>query len=149
MAAEPDRLGRDLASAEFAGYVRQGFWDLVERDQDTAYVLLHAPDSRSFLARLECSRYWDEPILGCFVDAKDRVPNSSAWPDGNASFEQWIKFKSTPGFVCWDQDRQGVQHHPEWRARKAWQKNPNQIVAYLDFLRQMLHLPARGYRRTK
>ena len=39
--------------------------------------------------------------------------------------------------------------HADWRTRKSWQKKTNQIVAYLDFLRLMLNVPARGYNRRK
>jgi hypothetical protein len=149
MAAEDDRLGRDLSSAEFNAYVEQGFWKVVERDENILYVLLCAPDERSFLARLDCSEYWDEPIHGTFVDLENRQSVPAAWPDGNTHFEQWIKFKSSPGFICWDQDREGLRHHLEWKTRKSWQKKPNQLVAYLDFLRQMIHVPALGYNRQK
>ena len=145
MAGEEERLGRDLASPEFAAHVEQGFWSFVERDKDTVYVLLHAPDGRKFLARLECDNYWNEPIRCTFVAPQDRQSEPKAWPDGNAYFERWIKFKGTPWFICWPQDRQGIEHHKEWTALKAWQKKPNQLVAYLDFLRQMLHVPSRGY----
>ena len=149
MAAENDRLGKDLCSAEFSAYVEQGFWKLVERDKDVVYVLLCAPDERTFLVRLDCSQYWDEPICGVFVDPVDRQLKSEAWPDGDTNFEQWIKFKGSPWFICWDQDREGLRHHADWRTRKSWQKKTNQIVAYLDFLRQMLNVPARGYNRRK
>jgi hypothetical protein len=149
MADESDRLAKDLASPEFAAYVDQGFWEPVERDKDILYVLLHAPDGRSFLAKLDCGGYRDEPISGTFVDAKTRELTPAAWPDGNTHFEQWIKFKGSPWFICWDQDRQGIQHHADWKIRKSWQKKPNQVVAYLDFIREMLHVPARGYNRQK
>lgn len=144
-----DRLGQDLESDLFRKGVEQGFWELVEREQDTLYVLLHAPDGRDFLLKLDCSGYWEEPIGGVFVDSGNRQVKSEAWPDGNPTFEQWIKFRGTPFFICWDQDRFGLSHHPDWRGRKAWQKKPNQLWAYLDFLRQMLFLPGRGYNRRK
>lgn len=148
MAAEDnDRLARDLSSPEFAAYAAQGFWKLVKREGHIVYVLMYAPDERTFLARLDCSDYRTEPIAGGFVDPEDLAEKAAAWPDGNSCFEQWIKFKGSPWFICWDQDRRGISHHGEWKARKAWQKKPNQIVAYLDFLRQMLHVPAFGYNR--
>lgn len=149
MADEGDRLERDLKSSEFLHGVEQGFWEFVAYDKNIVYALLHAPDDRRFLARLDCSGYWDEPIRCDFVDEKERTSKPEAYPDGNHQFEQWIKFRHVPFFICWDQDRSGIEHHPEWRALKAWQKPPNQIVAYLDFLRQMLHLPSRGYNRRK
>ena len=149
MAAESDRLEQDLKSPEFLHGVTQGFWELSERDGNTVYVLLHAPDGRSFLARLECSNYWDEPIRCDFVDVAERTAKPEACPDGDAQFEQWIKYRSAPFFICWDQDRAGIQHHQEWRPLKAWQKQPNEIVAYLDFLCRMLYLPAHGYNRRK
>ena len=149
MANPADRLAVDLASPEFAAYVEQGFWEVVERDGDTLYVLLHAPDGRNFLARLDCSSYWEEPIGGTFVDMNMREPNPAAWSDGNAHFEGWIKFKGSPWFICWDQDRQGIQQHLEWKAFKSWQKKPNQILAYLDFINRMLQNPGNGYNRQK
>jgi hypothetical protein len=146
-ANDGDRLARDLSSPEFAAYVAQGFWELAKREGHIVYVLMYAPDGRTFLARLDCSDYWTEPITGGFSDPADLMEKPAAWPDGNAHFEQWIKFKGTPWFICWDQDGRGIQHHQGWKARKAWQKKPNQLLAYLDFLRQMLHVPAFGYSR--
>ena len=149
MAGTNDRLAANLAAPEFAAYVEQGFWELVERDGDTVYVLLHAPDGRDFLAKLDCSSYWDEPIGGTFVDIKTREPKPAAWPDGNPHFEGWIKFRGSPWFICWEQDRQGIQQHQEWKALKSWQKKPNQIVTYLDFINRLLHNPGYGYSRRK
>jgi hypothetical protein len=148
MGVNPDWLERDLTSPEFLHGVEQGFWQLVQRDNNFVFVLLLAPDRRSFLARLDCSQYWDEPIRCVFVDKQTHAETQQAWPDGNTQFEQWIKFRNQPHFVCWDQDRGGIEHHPDRKGLKAWQKNPNQLVAYLNFLRQMLYLPDRGYRRT-
>jgi hypothetical protein len=145
--SERDRLGGDLDSAEFAHGVEQGFWGLPERDNNIVYVVLHAPDGRSFTARMDCSSYWDEPILATFVDARGHQATPEAWPDGNRQFEQWIKFKSSPQFICWNQDRAGTQQHPEWKGHKAWQRKPNQLVSYLEYLRQMLNLPMNGYNR--
>jgi len=149
MGAEADRLGSDLASPEFAHGVEQGFWELVSREQDVVSILLHAPDGRDFLARMECSDYWTGPI-GCqFVDPSDGQVKAAAWPDGNGDFAQWVKFSGPPHFICWHQDRFAFQHHQEWKVLKEWQGKPSQIVAYLDFLRRMLHIPARGYNRRK
>src|SRR5262249_37085038 len=108
-----------------------------------------APDERSYMARLDCSQYWSEPIRCLFVDKETRAESGEAWPSGNGKFEGWIKFRRPPHFVCWDQDRAGIEHHVEWKASKAWQRRANQIVAYLDFLRQMLYLPYRGYCRRR
>lgn len=142
-----DRLSEDLASLEFQRGFEQQFWQLESRNDHLVFVWLIAADERRFLAVLDCTSYGDEPILGRFIDPETRQCSSSAWPVGNAQFEQWIKFKGTPLFICWDQDREGLNHHGDWRARQSWKRNPNQLVAYLDFLRQMLHLPSRGYER--
>lgn len=147
MESEPDRLARDIDSPEFLHGAEQGFWEFDTRDKNFVYVRLNAPDGRVFMARLDCASYWEEPICCEFVDPEDRTPKQSAWPNGNQHFEQWIKFRNAPHFICWDQDRAGIARHPEWKAHKAWQKRPNQIVAYLDFLRQTLYLPIRGYTR--
>jgi len=145
MGAEIDRLARDLSSPEFLHGVEQAFWEFVAREQDFVYIRFHAPDGRSFIARLLCSDYWNEPIGCVFVDCTNREPGRTAWPDGNGKFEQWIKFRDANPFICWDQDRFGIVHHLDWKGRKAWQKQPNQIVGYVEFLRQMLHVGSRGY----
>jgi hypothetical protein len=71
----------------------------------------NAPSSLAYSLRKPSERcqYWDEPICGTFVDPKDRQNRPAAWPDGNTTFEGWIKFKGSPWFICWDQDRQGIQ----------------------------------------
>jgi hypothetical protein len=142
-----DRLGADLASPTFQHGVDQGFWGFLSRDEFIVRVCLFAPDERSFHIELNCTSYGDEPIAGRFVNAAGQsVPE--AWPCGNPTFEQWIKFRGTDRFICWDQDRIAVnQHHQDWKGRKAWKKKNNQIVTYLNFLRELLHLPARGYDR--
>ncbi len=144
---EGDKLALDLASPEFRHGVEQRFWELVERADETVYVRLFAPDDREYLAQLRCEKYGDEPIEGKFVDPETRACVESAWPIGNPTFEQWVKFKSPNLFICWDQDADAVSRHQEWRPRKAWLKTTNQIVAYLNFLRELLNVPARGYQR--
>ncbi|MBZ5631465.1 MAG: hypothetical protein LAO06_21635 [Acidobacteriia bacterium] len=134
-------------SAEFKHGVAHLFWELVERAGAVVWVRMFAPDGRTYLVRLSCEKYGEEPIDGKFVDESTRACVESAWPTGNAVFEQWIKFKAGNLFICWDQDAGGIGHHQDWRPRRAWQKNEIQIVAYLNFLREMLHLPARGYDR--
>jgi len=141
------RLTADLESIAFLHGVEQGFWELVTHEEFLVRVRLNAPDTRSYLVQLDCREYGDEPIAGQFVDADGHCVQL-AWPPGNGTFQQWIKNQNPHLFICWDQDRTGIEkHHPEWKVRKAWTKNKNQLVAYLDFLRRLLHLPALGYER--
>ena len=142
-----DRLGTDLASAEFLHGVGQEFWEFVSRKEDRVFILIHAPDGRKFLARMDCDHYWDEPIGCLFVDLINRQVVLEAWPDGSGTFEQWIKFRTSPPFICWPQDRFGIEQHQEWKNLREWQKKPNQIVAYLEFLQRMLYRPVNGYSR--
>lgn len=146
---EASKLDNDLASPEFLEGVEQEFWSLPERTGDLVYITLFAPDGRSFMARFDCSSYWTEPIECLFVDPRSRMVDSRFWPDGDQTYEGWIKFRSDPGFICWDQDRGGIAHHPDWKALKAWQKESNPIVSYLTFLRRLLHLKPNGYNRMK
>jgi hypothetical protein len=142
-----DRLGNDLASPEFLHGVDQGFWEFVSREGDQVFILIHAPDGRNFLARMDCDHYWEEAIGCLFVDGATRQVVAAAWPDGNGTFGQWVKFQATPHFICWPQDRYGIERHQEWKNLRAWQKRPNQIVGYLEFLHRLLYLPASGYSR--
>lgn len=142
-----DKLDSDLASLEFKHGVEQLFWEFVERTEDIVYIRLVSPDERVYLGQFNCVKYGDEPIECKFVDPVTRQCIESAWPRGNTTFEQWIKFKSPHLFICWDQDAAGLRHHADWRDRKAWMKTQNQIVAYLNFLREILNLPVRGYQR--
>jgi hypothetical protein len=143
--ASAAKLQRDLNSEEFAHGVRQGFWELIERTDAKLYIRMFAPDERSYVLSLACDSYWDEPLEGHFVDPVTRQVMASAWPEGNAVFEQWVKFKNH-FFICWPEDRGGIRHHSDWKVLKAWQK-PNQLVSYLNFVRQLLHLKSRGYTR--
>jgi len=147
MATNLDKLETDLGSPEFGHGVGQFFWELVERSGTVVYIRLLAPDDRTFLARFTCENYGDEPIDCKFVDPDTRECIEAAWPRGDAVFEQWIKFKHPHLFICWEQDADGIKHHEEWRARKAWLKTTSPIVAYLNFLRELLYLPVRGYTR--
>jgi hypothetical protein len=147
MATDGDRLDADLGSPEFRHGVDQLFWDLVECSGAVVYIRLFAPDDRSYLARFTCESYREEPIDCKFVDPDTHECVEAAWPRGDAAFEQWIKFKQPHLFICWEQDAGGIKQHPDWRPRKAWMKTNNPIVAYLNFLREMLHLPMRGYTR--
>ena len=142
-----DRLGTDLASDEFLHGVEQDFWEFVSREGDRVFILMHAPDGRKFLARMDCDRYWDEPIGCMFVDPVNHQVIPQAWPDGSGTFEGWIKFRGNPHFISWHQDRYAFESHQDWKNLREWQKKPNQIVAYLDFLRQILYLPRNGYNR--
>ena len=142
-----DKLDDDLASPEFQHGVDHLFWELVERSGDRVYIRLFAADDRPYLAEFNCTSYGQEPIECRFVDPATHQCVESAWPHGNGTFEQWIKFKSPNLFVCWDQDAAGLRHHPEWRDRKAWTRTKNEITAYLNFLRELLNLPIRGYQR--
>lgn len=141
------RLNEDLESVAFRDGVEQAFWRLESRSGDVLYLTMIAPDGLEFLLEAVCDGYGQEPILGRFVDPKTRACRPDVWPQGDAPFENWIKFQPGHLFICWPQDRRGIGQHPEWRNTEAWKKNNNQLVAYLSFIRDMLHIPARGYRR--
>ncbi len=142
---EPDKLEELLVAPEFAHGVHQEFWRLIERRGDWAYVEVWASDGDSYIVELECDRLEAEPIRCRFVDPHTYECRSEAWPKGNNVFEGW--FKSTPGnyFICWPKDRGGVEQHAEWRPQAAWRGSKNQVVQHLEFIRQCLMLPARGY----
>jgi hypothetical protein len=146
-----DKLGTDLASPEYLHGIEQAFWGQPDRDGNTLYISVHAPDGRTFLGQFDCSNYGTQPIRCLFVNPATRQVDLKFWPDGNAEFEKWIKFKAARPFICWPQDRGAIDigNHTEWQSLREWQKEDNQIVAYLDFLRQMLHVRARGYLRRK
>jgi hypothetical protein len=146
METAAERLKADLESELFQHGHTQGFWELVLHEGWFVYVRLLAPDNRSYTVELDCTEYGDASIRGRFVDDQRRCV-ATAWPRGNATFEQWIKFRDANPFICWDQDRSGIEHHPEWKARRAWARKSNQLVTYLNFQRELMHLPARGYER--
>jgi hypothetical protein len=145
--AGDDQLALDLTSDRFEHGVRQQFWKLVERVGSKVYMRMFAPDERSYVLELDCADYGAEPIRGRFVDEKTRQCVTEAWPRGNATFEGWVKYAPGNFFICWQQDRGGLQHHPDWRPLQAWKK-PNQVVNYLDFVCKLLHRPAMGYTRA-
>jgi hypothetical protein len=147
MANALEHLLADLGSEEFQFGVVQRFWELTERVDMVAYLRMFAPDDRVYLLRADCATYGDEPIRGQFVEPVSRQSVASEWPTGNPPFDQWVKFKPGELFICWDQDKEGIKRHSEWRNRAAWKRKGNQIVAYLDFIRQLLHLPMYGYHR--
>ncbi len=147
MATNLGNLEADLCSPEFRHGVDQLFWEMVDRSSNVVCIRLFAPDGRSYLARFTCEGYGDEPMDCKFIDPDTRQCVEAAWPRGNSIFEQWIKFKHPNLFICWEQDAGGIKQHPDWRARKAWMKTCNPIVAYLNFLRELLNLPIRGYTR--
>lgn len=143
--AASEQLDTDLHSEEIQHGVDQQFWRFVDRTGDLLFFELTAIDSSRYLIRLDCNGYGTEPIDGKFVDPATRACIATAWPRGNSTFEQWVKFKEPHLFFCWDQDRAGIAHHQNWRPRKAWAKESNQLFRYLDFMRALLNLPSRGY----
>lgn len=144
-------LETDLASELFREGVEQGFWSSPDRESNRVFITIFAADGKSFLARLDCSSYGDQPIRCEFVNPKTRQVDMAYWPQGNDVFVRWVKFNHNPPFICSPQDRGGIDvgNHSEWRTLKQWHKTPNQIVSYLDFLRQLLHVESLGYLRQK
>jgi hypothetical protein len=144
MVLDADRLVADLLAPEIAHGVQQDFWRIESRDGMRIYVRLFASDGAPYLMELECTGYGDEPIAGRFVNDKFECV-ASAWPRGGGAFVQWVKFDPGNLFICWTEDRLGIAHHQEWRALQAWKKHSNQLYAYLDFVRKLLHVPSFGY----
>lgn len=112
----------DLESSETKHAIEQGFWEIVFRKGLFVYVCMFAPDDRSYVIELDCNEYGNEPIAGRFVDKETFLSVESAWPRGNNTFAQWIKWEKAHLFICWDQDRLGIKHHPDWKQREAWKK---------------------------
>ncbi len=140
-----DDLGRALDSPAFAFGVSMGHWKLLRRDGDRLVVEFTAADGSTYQMLLECQNYGEAAIGGRFVDPATRMPTVAAWPRGNATFQQWVKFTGEL-FICWDQDRFGIERHPDWNYRKAWTTaTPNQLVAYLTFIARLLNSPSMGY----
>lgn len=146
-----DKLATDLVSPEYLHGVEQRFWGQPDRHGDAVYIPVHGPDGRIFLGQFDCSGYGEHPIRCLFVNPDTRQVDLKFWPDGDAEFERWVKFKAARPFICWPQDRGAIDigGHRDWQSSKEWQKEQNQIVAYLNFLRTMLHVRARGYCRQK
>lgn len=143
------KLQVDLQSAEFQHGVQQQFWELIEIQGCFVFIKIFALDETSYILELDCSGYGNEPLRGRFVDPISKACVASAWPNGNNQFTGWVKFHPGELFICWDQDREGIARHSDWKTRKAWTKNPNQVWAYLDFIRKLLHYPAYGYHQQK
>lgn len=139
------QLLTDLSSVDFARGADQEFWKLEKRVDSTVYVTMFAMDGDTYLLEMQCDRYGEEPILGRFVDAKSYACVSSAWPMGNEVFGGWFKWQPNDLFICWPGDRGGLQRHADWRTQGRWRQSKNQLVDYLEFVRQCLNLPARGY----
>jgi hypothetical protein len=140
-----DALGADLRSQDFRCRVERGFWRLVERVGVRLYVEVYAWNGDSYLLELTCDRYREEPCLGKFVDPTTRLCIDAAWPRGEGPFGGWFKWNPGDLFICWPGDRAGIAHHTEWRALQHWKKTPNPVVQYLEFIRQCLTIPGRGY----
>ena len=138
-------LHRDLSSAAFLAGVTQRFWDLRQRDGLVLYIGLFASDGAEYMLRLDCNGYGMEAIEGLFVDSGTRACIEAAWPRGDGTFSQWVKFTGSDLFVCWDQDRGGIRRHAEWGPLNKWTGTPNQLAAYLTFMSRLLQLPAYGY----
>lgn len=143
--AADDALGADLKSEEFRRGEQRGFWRLVERVGIRVYVEAIAWNDDTFVIELTCDGYREEPCLGKFVDAKTHACISEAWPRGNDAFGGWFKWEPAHLFICWPGDRGGIAHHSDWRARQHWKKTPNPLVQYLEFIRECLTIPGRGY----
>jgi hypothetical protein len=142
-----DRLAADIESAAFQNGVDQKLWELIARAGTALDVRIAASDSGGYLIRLDCTDYWDQAILGQFIDCQTKQCVPSAWPQGSGIFQQWIKYSPGNLFICWDQDRGGISRHSEWAFRKSWQKKTNQLVSYLEFIHRLLWLPQYGYSR--
>ncbi len=140
-------LASDLESPEFLHGVVNGLWALCEQHGDELLMTVTARDGVQWAIRLNCAGYWEDAILGRFVDRTTGLDTKDAWPRGSGAFEQWVKFNAADNerFICSDIDRGGLTHHPDWRGRRAWQVKPNQLVSYLDFVSRLLRLPDRGY----
>jgi hypothetical protein len=140
-------LKRDIESQEFLHGVEQKFWRLVDQIDELVYVELIAPDDRLYIAEFDCTGYDTDPVKCRFVERESHVCKEEAWPIGDGPFAGWVKWTAPHFFICWNQDRQGIAHHPDWRPQEAWKKTPNKIVGYLEFLQKLLYVPENGYRR--
>lgn len=140
-----DTVAASLNSPEFERGISQEFWELQEVVRHLVYVVMTARDGERYHLELQCDSYGSEPIRGRFVDSGSLACVSTAWPTGNATFAGWFKWSPNELFICWPGDRGGIEHHADWRALQHWCKTSNQLVQYLEFIRQCLTLPARGY----
>jgi hypothetical protein len=143
--ANTDRLDEFLAGPDISWGANQEFWRFIERIDERLYFEVWAFDGDTYILELACDCLETEPIRGRFVEPKSYECQMGAWPKGNNVFEGW--FKWTPGnfFICWPKDRGGIEHHPEWRQQALWRNSKNQVFQHLEFVRQCLMLPARGY----
>jgi hypothetical protein len=147
--ASRDALLAALTSPEVQRGQSSGFWKFLDRDEDVLYFEMYAWDGDSYVIQLTCDRYGDEAIRGLFVDPASRKCTVEAWPHGDGTFTGWFKYGSNDFFICWPGDRGGIERHGEWRGHQYWKKERNQLHQYLEFIRQCLNLPARGYQPRK
>lgn len=140
-----DRLDQLLGAPAIAWGAEQGFWRFIERIDHRVFFEVWAHDGDSYVLELECDRLGAEPLRGRFVTPNTYECREDAWPKGNEIFQGWFKWTPENFFICWPKDRGGIEHHTEWRAQASWRNTKNQVLQHLEFIRQCLSLPSRGY----
>lgn len=148
-----ESLALTLEAALLSSEVHQGeaagFWRYVDHKGDIVYFELFAWDGGAYVLELTCDQFQKEPILGRFVDPKTRQCVTEAWPRGGTRFAEWFKWETGNLFICWPGDRGGISHHAEWRQLRHWNKTPNPLHQYLEFIRQCLTIRGLGYQPRK
>lgn len=124
---------------------KMNFWRLIHRSPDTLFFSMSTHCEDSYVLRLKCDNYFDEPIKGQFVDANSFELDANAWPQGNGTFGGWIKWQPSNLFICWPGDREALNHHKDWRAKEFWKQSKNPLHQYLEFIRKCLNIKTYGY----
>lgn len=138
-------LDEALKSTEVLQGEEAGFWKFVDREGDVVYFEVTAWTRDVYLLQLTADKFQDEPMLGRFVDFRTRACTADAWPRGTNKLAEWIKWEAGNLFICWPGDRGGIGHHSEWREQRYWNKTPNPLHQYLEFIRKCLRIRANGY----
>lgn len=111
------------------------------RDDVLLYLSLPARDGQRYRIQFLCDSYRSKAPDPVFVDDNGSKMTRSAWPRGDAYFDQYIK-PPPHCFICMPLSRTGLEKHPEWRqdaTAEVWNSQKHTLLDLANFFSRLLN----------
>lgn len=132
----PDDLAAQLTRYDWSLLKSLKGWS-VSRDEDIVTFTCRARDGETYFVRLGCASVPHEAPSVAFVNAAGSKMDSKAWPRGRGEFSQIVK-PPPHAFLCTALTLEGLQHHPDWRAKTCAWHNRRSLLDIMNLVQSLL-----------
>lgn len=135
----PAELAAQLDAHDWPMLKRVKGWSATRADDIVTFTCV-ARDQQVYYLRLGCAHVPTQAPSVAFVSAEGSKMDPRAWPRGRGEFSQIVK-PPPNAFLCTALTLEGLQHHPDWRAKTCAWHSGRSLLDIVNLVQSLLDSP--------